>query len=42
MIMSRNYGLDPPFAAQAVYGTTIASLPTIFVLISILRTLNLF
>jgi predicted permease len=42
MIMARNYGLAPVFAAQTVYLSTVISLFTIFCLISVLRALGLF
>jgi predicted permease len=42
LIMARNYRIDPPFAAQTVYLSTVLSLPTMFVAISLLRALGLF
>jgi predicted permease len=42
MIMARNYGLAPAFAAQTVYLSTVVSLFTIFWMISALRALGLF
>jgi predicted permease len=41
LIMARNYGIEPDFAAQTVYLSTILSMFTIFVAISALRTLEL-
>jgi predicted permease len=42
LIMARNYRIDPSFAAQTVYLSTVLSLPTMFITISLLRALNLF
>jgi predicted permease len=42
LIMARNYRIDPPFAAQTVYLSTVLSLPTMFIAISLLRALGLF
>jgi predicted permease len=42
LIMARNYRIDPPFAAQTVYLSTVLSLPTMFAAISLLRALGLF
>ncbi|MDR2397538.1 MAG: AEC family transporter [Spirochaetaceae bacterium] len=41
LVMARNYQLDPPFAAQTVYLTTVLSMFTMFGIISILRGLSL-
>jgi predicted permease len=42
LIMARNYGIDPLFAAQTVYLSTILSIITIFIAVSALRGLGLF
>jgi predicted permease len=42
MIMARNYDIEPLFAAQTVYLSTILSVVTIFIAVSTLRALGLF
>ncbi|MFP3043876.1 AEC family transporter [Treponema primitia] len=42
LVMARNYNIDPPFAAQTVYLSTVLSMVTMFVAISLLRYLGLF
>jgi predicted permease len=42
LIMARNYDIDPVFAAQTVYLSTVLSMFTIFIAISTLRALELF
>jgi predicted permease len=42
LIMARNYRIDPLFAAQTVYLSTVFSLPTMFITISLLRARGLF
>jgi predicted permease len=42
LIMARNYHINPQFAAQTVYLSTALSLPTMFITISLLRSLGLF
>ncbi|MDR2393305.1 MAG: AEC family transporter [Treponema sp.] len=42
LIMARNYKLDPAFAAQIVYLSTVLSMLTMFGIISVLRALDLF
>ena len=42
LIMARNYDIDPVFAAQTVYLSTVLSMLTIFIAISTLRALELF
>jgi predicted permease len=41
LIMARHYGINPPLAAQTVYLSTLLSLPTMFIAISLLRSLGL-
>jgi predicted permease len=41
LIMARNYRINPPLAAQTVYLSTALSLPTMFIIISLLRSLGL-
>jgi predicted permease len=41
LIMARNYRINPPLAAQTVYLSTALSLPTMFIAISLLRSLGL-
>jgi predicted permease len=41
LIMARNYGINPPLAAQTVYLSTVLSLPTMFIAIGLLRSLGL-
>jgi predicted permease len=42
LVMARNYNIDPPFAAQTVYLSTVMSIFTLFGAISLLRALELF
>jgi predicted permease len=42
LIMARNYDIDPVFAGQTVYLSTVLSMFTIFIAISTLRALELF
>ena len=42
LIMARNYNINPVYAAQTVYLSTILSLLTMFIYISLLRGLGLF
>jgi predicted permease len=42
LVMARNYNIDPPFAAQTVYLSTVLSIFTLFFAISLLRSLELF
>ncbi|MDR2134938.1 MAG: hypothetical protein LBP27_07525, partial [Treponema sp.] len=42
LIMARNYRINPAFAAQTVYLSTVFSLFTMFGLISLLRWTGLF
>jgi predicted permease len=42
LVMARNYNIDPPFAAQTVYLSTVLSMFTLFGAISLLRALELF
>jgi predicted permease len=42
LIMARNYRINPQFAAQTVYLSTVLSLPTMFIAVSLLRGLGLF
>ncbi|MDR2633078.1 MAG: AEC family transporter [Treponema sp.] len=42
LVMARNYQMDPAFAAQTVYLSTVLSMLTMFGIISVLRVLGLF
>jgi predicted permease len=42
MVMARNYNIDPAFAAQTVYLSTVLSVFTLFLGVSVLRALALF
>jgi predicted permease len=42
LVMARNYQLDPEFAAQTVYLSTVLSMFTMFGIISALRAMSLF
>ncbi|MDR0721985.1 MAG: AEC family transporter [Treponema sp.] len=42
LVMARNYQMDPAFAAQTVYLSTVLSMFTMFSLISVLRAVGLF
>jgi predicted permease len=42
LVMARNYNIDPEFAAQTVYLSTVLSMGTMFIAVSALRWLGLF
>jgi predicted permease len=42
LVMARNYNIDPPFAAQTVYLSTVLSMFTLFIAVLLLRALGLF